>query len=171
MATNRDSFVFFWSEKDAGKGCFSNWHPSKFKDPHGLEYCCTEQWMMKKKADLFGDAEIGDQIMKTSSPRKIKELGRKVRSFDKDVWNKQALDVVTEGCYYKFTQNPDLKDFILSTQNATIVEASPLDAVWGIGMAQDDPDASNPSRWKGTNWLGQALMRVRDRILSEQNKS
>jgi len=64
----------------------------------------------------------------------------------------------------KFNQHPDLRHFLLGTGGRILVEASPADAVWGIGMSVDDPDARRPSRWKGANRLGFALMQVRSEL-------
>jgi ribA/ribD-fused uncharacterized protein len=45
-----------------------------------------------------------------------------------------------------------------------LVEASPRDRIWGIGMSAGHRDASRPSRWRGLNLLGFALMNVRDQL-------
>jgi hypothetical protein len=95
----------------------------------------------------------------------IKKLGRLVKEYDDEVWKEHRFDVVVSGNYAKFTQNEELKKFLLSTGNRIIVEASPKDTIWGIGMDEFDEDAINPKKWKGTNLLGFALMEVRSKIL------
>lgn len=69
-----------------------------------------------------------------------------------------------KGNFLKFSQNEKLKEFLLSTDNKIIVEASPYDAIWGIGMLETDRDAQNPLLWKGENLLGFALMEVRNEL-------
>lgn len=118
--------------------------------------------MMSQKASLFGDSEIMQQILSCSDPKKIKALGRKVKGFDDAIWNKVKYSIVLNGNYHKFIQNPALKDFLLNTNDKILVEASPLDDVWGIRMAESDENAHNPLKWRGQNLLGFALMEVRD---------
>ena len=152
--TTRDGFVFFW------KGWPSQWHPSSFTVDE-VAYTCAEQFMMAEKARLFGDTATLARILATASPREQKALGRKVTPFDASRWDAACREVVYRGNVAKFTQNADLRDLLLATGDDTIVEASPLDRVWGIGLAEDDPRASDPSQWRGKNWLGEALMQVR----------
>ena len=161
-------FLFFWGyqpSKDGSisKSCFSQWWKSDFLENMDL-YCCTEQYMMAGKAKLFNDEEVFEEIMKCKDPKKIKSLGRKVKNFDEEKWNKAKIDIVFKGNYLKFTQNKDLKEFLLSTGNRIIVEASPYDAVWGIKMSEKDEFVNNPLKWKGENLLGFILMEVRDKI-------
>jgi len=149
-----DQFHMFWG------GPFSQWYPSIF-EVDGEEYNCTEQYMMAKKAMLFGDAEKLAQIMDSSDPRVQKQMGRMVSGFDEDQWNAVARDVVVRGNLAKFSQNPDLQAYLFGTGDQEIVEASPEDVIWGIGLAADHPDAQDKSKWQGTNWLGIAIMDVR----------
>ena len=160
MKSNNDKFVLFW------RGPFSQWYPSEFK-VDGISYNCAEQYMMAEKAKLFGDNKIRKQIMKTNSPREQKALGRKVSNFDAGKWNSVARDIVYKGNLAKFSQNKDLQKELLTTEDKTLVEASPYDKIWGIGLAADDPNATRPENWKGTNWLGEVLMRVRDELRKE----
>lgn len=163
---NRLKFLFFWGHqplKDGsiGSSCFSQWWLSNFKENH-REYCCAEQYMMAEKARMFGDSEIENKIMQSKSPGEIKALGRKVSNFHEEKWLKQRYVIVKQANLLKFNQNMDLKEFLLKTGNKIIVEASPVDSIWGIGLANDHPDAGNPEKWKGLNLLGFALMEVRD---------
>lgn len=120
--------------------------------------------MMAQKAELFGDEEIHKEIMQSSDPKQIKALGRKVRNFDETVWNKVKYSIVLNGNFMKFTQNAELREFLLSTGDDILVEASPYDAIWGIRMSANDENAENPMKWRGQNLLGFALMEVRDEI-------
>lgn len=120
--------------------------------------------MMAKKAELFGDKETCSQILNCSEPKKIKALGRKVKNFDETIWNKVKYSIVLNGNYFKFTQNPELREFLLDTGDSILAEASPYDGIWGIKMRDTDENIFNPLKWKGENLLGFALMEVRDEI-------
>jgi ribA/ribD-fused uncharacterized protein len=91
-------------------------------------------------------------------------LGQEVRGFDEEIWRHHRFGIVVKGNQAKFTQNETLKVFLLNTKARVLVEASPVDRVWGIGLAEDDPHATNPEKWRGLNLLGFALMKVRVRI-------
>ena len=120
--------------------------------------------MMYNKALLFDDKDIANEILNTNQPKAIKELGRKVKNFNDEAWDKMKYKIVFTGNYYKFSQNADLRNFLLSTKNKVLVEASPYDKVWGIKMKYDDENIENPFCWKGENLLGFALMEARDEI-------
>lgn len=161
-------FCLFWGNrppKDGGitKSCLSQWWMEEFYFD-GHNYCCMEQFMMEKKAQLFGDKEIRQQILDSHSPDKIKALGRKVRRFDQTLWDQVKYSIVLNGNRYKFNQNRRLRDFLLSTGDSVLAEASPYDTIWGIGLSADAPDAQNPLNWPGQNLLGFALMEVRDEL-------
>ncbi len=155
--TPNERFTYFWS------GPFSQWHGCRFTID-GRVYGCAEQYMMEQKALLFGDEEAAEQIRLARTPREQKALGRKVRNFDAARWSAAARDVVFRGNWAKFTQQESLKGLLLATRGTTLVEASPRDAIWGIGLAESDPRATNRSTWRGTNWLGQVLTAVREEI-------
>lgn len=120
--------------------------------------------MMAGKAELFGDQEIREQILNCSDPRQIKALGRKVRGFDQKVWDRFKYPIVLSGNWCKFSQNRKLREFLLSTGDSVLAEASPYDAIWGIRLAAGSPEAQDPMKWRGQNLLGFALMEVRDEL-------
>ena len=120
--------------------------------------------MMAKKAELFNDLEMLEAIIAVKSPAEAKALGRNVKNFDATVWDEKRYEIVVEGNFHKFSQNEELKDFLLNTGSRTLVEASPVDKIWGIGLSADDVKAENPLRWNGLNLLGFALMEVRDQL-------
>lgn len=155
--TVTDEFVLFWG------GPFSQWYDCQFR-VDGVVYNCTEQYMMAQKALYFGDGDIHNKIMATSSPREQKALGKKVRNFDVEMWRDVCEDIVYTGNYAKFTQSTYLEKVLLDTEDRTIVEASPYDKIWGIGLRETDPKAQDPKCWKGLNLLGIAIMNVRESI-------
>nr|WP_202128537.1 NADAR family protein [Paenibacillus dendrobii] len=161
-------YLFFWGHQPAADGsltksCFSQWWKCNFT-VDGERYSSAEQYMMAEKARLFRDEEIVEQIMMSRHPKQAKDLGRKVRGFDPDVWAEKGYDIVVRGNMAKFSQNPDLEQYLLGTRQRVLVEASPVDSIWGIGLAADDERIENPLLWKGTNLLGFALMQVRDQL-------
>ena len=156
-----ERFTFFWS------GPFSQWYKSPFNTA-GQLYVTAEQYMMAEKARLFGDQEILAKILTTANAREQKALGRRVRGFDADRWNSVAREVVYRGNRAKFTTHRDLLALLLATEGTTLAEASPLDTIWGIGLAADDPAALDRAQWQGSNWLGEVLTRLREDLLAEQ---
>lgn len=159
-------YLFFWGHTpdpsgQISKTCFSQWWPCPFT-VNEISYPTAEHWMMAEKARLFGDTEILEKIIHCQTPAQAKAFGRKVRNFDAAQWDIKKSEIVVEGNLYKFGQNQELKDFLLMTGERVLVEASPSDKIWGIGMNANHPDIEKPTHWKGQNLLGFALMEVRD---------
>ena len=154
-----NDFVFFWGSTSP----FSNWYLCPFVH-HGKQYNCSEQYMMYKKAMLFKDYDVAEMIMGQTEPRKQKFLGRQVRGYVDSVWMDKCQDIMVEGLISKFTQDTYSLNTLLDTGDKIIVEASPLDKIWGIGLSRDDPRALDESQWLGQNLLGKVLMRTRDAI-------
>ncbi|MEL6349723.1 MAG: NADAR family protein [Myxococcota bacterium] len=155
-------YHFFWN------GPLSQWHWSPF-ELDGIEYSCAEQYMMAEKARLFGDDDTLAMIMQAEEPSVQKRLGRVVDGFDRDIWEEEedngmprCWNIVHRGNLAKFTQNPELAQILRETAPAYIVEASPEDCIWGVGLAEDDPAIQDSSNWRGTNWLGEVLTDVRE---------
>ena len=117
---------------------------------------------MAEKAKLFGDNGSAKRIVAAGNPGEAKKLGREVKGFEENRWFQHRFEIVVKGNLAKFSQNSELMEFLLNTGNRVLVEASPADKVWGIGLASHDPLAKNPNFWKGLNLLGFALMEVRD---------
>lgn len=165
----KQEFCLFWGHqpsKDGSitKSCLSQWWMEDFYTMVD-SYLYMEQYMMAGKAQLFGDEERRKEILACSDPKQIKALGRKVRGFDQVVWDKFKYAIVLNGNWCKFSQNRELREFLLSTGDSVLVEASPYDRIWGIQLSADTPEAQNPFRWRGENLLGFALMEVRDELL------
>lgn len=151
-----DQFTFFFTEKDL----FSNWYPIQFTWK-GTLFHCSEQAMMYAKAELFGDTKTAQKILQALTPKEQKRLGREVKGFDEKIWSAQCEGLVYEIGREKFTQNPTLLKALLNTKGTELVEASPYDRIWGIGMGSWDEGVENPKNWKGQNKLGKILTRLR----------
>ncbi len=162
--TTTDKYVFFYKSKDA----FSNHYISPFSID-GITFNCGEMYMMYHKAKLFNDMESMVKILNEESPKKQKDLGRKVIGFDSTIWYHNCQRIMVNGLKEKFMQNPDICDILLETGDRKIVEASPDDDIWGIGLAEDDPLILDEANWKGKNLLGKVLMEVRNQIKSNIN--
>jgi ribA/ribD-fused uncharacterized protein len=159
-------FVFFWGHRPEGDGrigpsCCSQWFDAGF-ELGGVHYATSEHYMMAQKARTFGDVEAFEQILASKSPEEVKKIGRRVRDFDAQIWSERSIEVVLEGNIAKFSQNSRLGIWLRDSAPSVLVEASPEDAIWGIGLHRDDPRAKDPSAWTGKNLLGFALMTVRD---------
>jgi len=161
-------YLFFWGHRkstDFGvtKSCFSQWYEAPFRI-EGEIFRTAEHYMMVRKARLFGDEGVAKAILGATTPNDAKSLGRKVHGFSEQTWLNHREEIVLTGNAAKFGQRPDLKNFLLGTEGSILVEASPVDPTWGMGMAQDNPLATFPASWPGLNLLGFALMKARDQL-------
>lgn len=166
--TTTQQYVSFWKENKI-YGEYSQWFPSKFTDGEGITYNNCEQYMMYQKALLFGDTLTAKKILLAGSPAEMKRLGRQIANFDEKVWEERREDIVYDGNYMKFTQNPRLKEKILSKKGFKFVEASPYDRIWGIGYTTTNAPA-NYHNW-GLNLLGKTLDKVLETIIKEEGLS
>jgi ribA/ribD-fused uncharacterized protein len=165
----RVKFLFFWGHhpgERVGKSCLSQWWPSPFAID-GLTFATAEHYMMWGKATLFDDHGTAERILAAGHPKQAKDLGRQVRNFDQAMWEAHRAGIVVTGNTHKFRQHDDLRAFLLGTGDRVLVEASPLDRIWGIGLREDDPRAEDPAQWRGLNLLGFALGDVRN-VLAHQ---
>jgi ribA/ribD-fused uncharacterized protein len=156
------NFVFFYANAHP----FSNWYMCPFEH-NGKQFNCSEQAMMYYKARMFKDYDVAEMIMEQGHPRKQKFLGRQVRGFDKVKWNAECKPIMVEVLKSKFRQDRNAYEDLMETDDKIIVEASPTDTIWGIGLAENDPRALDQSTWLGTNWLGDVLMQARDELRKE----
>ncbi|HYP98502.1 MAG TPA: NADAR family protein [Polyangiaceae bacterium] len=161
-------YLHFWGHSEppqsaVGKACLSQWYPAPFTID-GNRFSTAEHYMMFRKAQLFADNETAERILCAASPAAVKALGRKVRGFQDALWEQHRVSIVVAGNHAKFSQSPALREFLVGTQRRVLVEASPVDRIWGIGLSVDDPRASHPAQWRGLNLLGFALMDVRAQL-------
>ncbi len=158
------TYTFFWSINSP----FSQFYPSFFTIDN-LRYNCAEQYMMHQKAIFFNDSEIARKILLTKKPGKQKKLGRQINNFDPAKWTSIAEKIVYTGNYSKFTQNDNLLRKLLQTKNTELVEVSPTDIIWGIGLPKNSPKIFDKTKWRGKNKLGIILSNLRDKIIKENS--
>lgn len=168
-------FLFFWGHRphrdhETGPWCLSQWWPSPFS-VEDINFPTAEHYMMSEKARLFGDEDTFRRILSTTDPRRAKSFGRRVHDFDDRIWVELRYDIVVRANLHKFRQNPVLRAYLCRTAGRVLVEASPVDTVWGIGRDARDTRATVPSEWRGTNLLGFALMDVRSTLCGDQPSS
>ncbi len=164
----RAKYVYFWGHQPRVPGaidssCLSQWYAASFSagEEH---YPTAEHYMMAKKAELFSDSEAKHRVLSASSPGEAKAVGREVRGFDPNAWESRRFEIVVTGNLRKFSANPLLRDYLDGTGERVLVEASPVDRIWGIGLDVEAARASEPRDWSGLNLLGFALMEVRQRL-------
>ena len=164
-------FVFFWTP-EGPNGHFGNWFPSPFQDKAGHVFSTSEHYMMWRKALLMQDTATATKVLAAATPKAAKSLGRTVRTpeggWDEDLWVEHRRQIMVDALLLKFQQHPELLEALLATGDSTLVEASPLDRIWGIGLRATDPLASQPDNWRGLNLLGECLMVVRKQLRAGQ---
>ena len=172
-AGKKIKYIYFWGHKSKGndiaKSCFSQWYPAPFILDE-VRYASAEHYMMAEKARLFNDIEVRERIITTSNPGSAKALGREVKGFDQNIWEQHRMDIVIRANIAKFSQNKELGKFLISTGNRVLVEASPVDKIWGVGLSEQDNEINNPLLWNGLNLLGFALMKVRSVLIEGRNQ-
>ena len=155
-----DLYYFFWKHR------LSQWHMVDFV-VEGTTYNCCEQYMMASKAILFGDTTSFFNIMDTKNPHEHQKLGRVVAHYNQEVWDANKYDIVLKGNRARFDQSKECQELLLSTAPKILVESSPYDKIWGIGLSQDDPRILDSTQWLGQNLLGKILTQVRDELLQK----
>lgn len=161
-------FLFFWghtpkNEEVTDASCLSQWFPATFV-VDGVTYLTAEHFMMAEKARLFRDSARLMKILQCKTPAEAKAHGRAVMGYDDRAWGAARMPSVVKGNVAKFDQNKRMGALLKSTAARVLVEASPRDRIWGIGMGAANPDARRPSKWRGQNLLGFALMEVRRQL-------
>lgn len=158
-------YTFFWKTASP----FSQWHPVGFTID-GIHYKTAEHYMMWKKAMLFGDAIKAEEVLQTNHPKDTKQKGKEVSGFNKEEWEQNCKRFVYEGNHAKFTQNPVMLKALMDTGDNLLVEASPYDKIWGIGLSEEQAKKTPEAQWPGTNWLGEVLTKLKE-DLKQQYKT
>lgn len=158
-----DEYVFFWGDDDI----YSNFYITPTPMVIGgktIMFRSSEHAFMYIKALYFCDLKSADLIIKTSHPYDAKKIGRKVKNFNDILWSAISMTVMYDVNLAKFSHTEILRQCLLETGDRIIVEASPYDKIWGIGLAENDPKALDQSNWKGKNNLGKVLMQLRETL-------
>ena len=158
-----DTHVYFW-------GSFlSNFYLTKIGSTKDMciqnqTFNCSEQVYMIEKAAFFGDFASVEKMLKCEDGASVKALGRKVKNFDVEAWDKVSYEKMLIACRAKFFQNNLLSLQLCRTESKKIVEASPTDLIWGVGLYEDDDRILDDKNWTGENRLGKVLMQVREEL-------
>lgn len=158
--------IICFHNSDEENGYLGNWYLSDFVVDN-VQFSSMEQYMMYKKATCFSDNDIAVQILDSTDTAVIKSLGRKVSNYNENIWNGMRQIIVYEGLLAKFSQNPLLKDRLISTGNNILAECAVRDCIWGIGLSMDNPKRLDIEQWRGQNLLGYALMMVREYLKND----
>jgi hypothetical protein len=154
--------IYFWG------GIFSQWAKCDIFDPSlNKTFNCAEQAMMYYKAMTFQDGEAMREVFKEKDPRNQKAIGRTIKNYDDEIWNEVKYNIVVRNNRLKFLQNPAWRELLIYTDGYDLVEASPYDKIWGVGLGEDNPDILDKSKWKGENLLGKAINDARVSIIEE----
>lgn len=164
-----DKFVFFFTHRDMFSNHFKHKNPILMD---GFKFYTVEHAMMYEKALLFNDAGSAQRIATAQSPVDAKAIGRQVKGFDNDVWDKHKMQLVSALLFRKMKANPDIMEKALEHRSVgrIFVEASPYDAIWGVRLCEDDPFIDDPSKWKGQNLLGSCWEYAIDLVLERQQE-
>jgi ribA/ribD-fused uncharacterized protein len=154
-----DTHLFFYKTKE----CFSNFYKAQFVYMDKT-FPTSEHAFMWAKAKYFDAHDYADKILETPDPMDAKYLGRLVPNYKEDVWDTVREEFMFQACLAKFSQNEGCKSCLLGTGDRILVEASPTDKIWGIGLDENNPEIYITERWQGRNLLGIVLMRVRDEL-------
>lgn len=161
MVVENDTHIFFWMPDSF----MSNWYspsPLYLIDHPSVRFENSEAAFMFLKAMTFGDLFVAKQVIANQDPKYTKGLGKTVNGFTDEVWAEERYNCMLDACFAKFTQNPKLAKKLLATGSKILVEASPYDKIWGVGLAPNDVRVLNPANWRGLNLLGEVLMDIRD---------
>ena len=153
----QDNMTVFWGQNSP----LSNHHPASFLQ-NGTLFNCVEQFYMYSMAEHAGDKYKAQAIMDTENPITQKQIAKGI-TLSKE-WKNMSVNIMKTGLIAKFSQNEILKDFLLDTKETELIEASPYDKFWGIGLSMDTPEVFDKTKWKGKNMLGQLLQTVRNTL-------
>ena len=158
--------AIYFHKPDEPNGYLSNWYRSPF-DLDGVHYTSVEQYIMFQKCKLFGDEAAAEAVLSTDDVAAQQAIGRSANGYIGTVWAGMRQLVALKGLLAKFSQNEDLKQKLLDTGDAYLVECARMDKVWACGIRLTDDRRFDASNWDGENILGFALMEVRNTLRGE----
>lgn len=161
------NYIFFW-----GGSILSNWAETPLILPDiNVTVPTSEHYFMYLKAMYFKDTETAEKILKSKTPRDAKKLGREVKNFSEELWEKERENAMLTALRLKFKQNLEFRKMILAAKSSKVdfAEASPHDSIWGIGMGENHPNLLNTSLW-GLNLLGKCLNTIKDEAVLKESE-
>ena len=130
----------------------SNFYESNFRIGTFI-YPTVEHFYQSQKSD---DHYERLDILMADSPKEAKQMGRDIET-PRENWEEKRLIYMWKGIHAKFTQNKNLKKYLLDTKDAELIENSPVDPFWGRGKD-----------WEGENKLGKMLMMLRKEMGNDE---
>ena len=155
--------AYFFHRPEEPHGYLSNWFSSPF-DLDGMHFTSVEQYIMYRKCKIFGDEISAKAVLATEDTAAQQAIGRKAAGYIGSIWAGMRQMVVLRGLMAKFSQNEDLKQKLLDTGDAYLVECAGSDKIWACGIRLNDDKRFNAENWTGDNILGFALMEVREML-------
>lgn len=133
-------------------GCFSNFSPHPiFLD--GISWPTSEHYFQAQK---FADWQYRSKIQREPSPMIAARMGRNRSWSLRDDWEHVKDDVMRTAVRAKVLQHADVREMLLATGDAIIIEHTANDGYWA-----DGGDGS------GKNMLGKILMEIRADLINE----
>ncbi len=157
------NMTLFQGEKDF----LSNFYISPFTIA-GVQYKCTEMYLMAKKAEICQDEAVRSVVMSAKRAVDCKKRGDGLNWDTKKLgdWYVFAADRLREGTLTKFAQSSQLRLSLFRTRGTRLVEAT-RNSFWGCGASKDKAKGVHPSEWKGRNIFGDLLTVIRSEMIAD----
>ena len=163
LISGRQVDAVFFHLPEEPYGFLSNWYLSQI-DLDGVHYSSMEQYIMYQKCVLFGDRTTARNVLLTDDPSEQQKLGKLCSGYINGIWGGARQAIAIRGLLAKFSQNADLKEQLLNTNDAYLVECAHSDKIWACGIRLNESERFDASKWTGQNILGFSLMSVREII-------
>lgn len=153
--------VYFWNSS------LSNFHKMsiEIEGDKGEKFPTSEHLFMYYKALHFNDLDAAERITRVKPPAFAKDIGRAVRNYNDEEWDNVRYQYMVDTLRRKYANPSKERDFLVGTHPKILVEGSPYDKVWGVGIHYKDRRIVDVRNWEGDNLLGKALMEVRKEVL------
>lgn len=146
--------ILFWSKGDPEWQFLSNFYHAPIKDRDGNIWPSVEHYYQAQKTN---DPAIREKIRLLPTARDSKIFSKSLNA-PKD-WEANNMDVMIRALKAKFTQNPELREKLLATDDRPLIHYGPWDSFWSTGK-----DGS------GQNQHGKLLMALRKHFRKEQQQ-